>query len=95
MIPAPTDPFSRALLSHDFSLFIWLSLTTFARDHSTLIEPCYPPPQVPKFEFQINHYAGGVIYNVSSFRDKNKDEVPKEAEALFNASSLNLIQVKC
>ena len=42
--------------------------------------------------FQINHYAGPVIYSTFKFVEKNKDEVPKEARELFGKSSCSLLK---
>ena len=41
--------------------------------------------------FCVTHYAGPVEYLASSFVEKNKNELPKEAVSLFRASALPLI----
>ena len=41
--------------------------------------------------FCVTHYAGPVEYLASSFVEKNKNELPREAIALFKSSSLPLI----
>ena len=43
--------------------------------------------------FQINHYAGPVVYSTLKFVEKNKDEVPKEASELLNKSSCSLLKL--
>ena len=50
------------------------------------------PAQKRDFSFCIDHYAGPVVYSTSSFVDKNKDELPKEAEALFLSSTSQLVK---
>lgn len=39
------------------------------------------------FLFCVHHYAGPVVYNVITFVEKNKDELPKETFSLLNSSS--------
>jgi myosin-5 len=41
--------------------------------------------------FCIEHYAGIVEYNTSSFLEKNKDELPKETTELLKSSSISFI----
>ena len=41
--------------------------------------------------FAINHYAGPVEYNSTSFLEKNKDELPKEATDFLLSSSIPLL----
>ena len=41
--------------------------------------------------FCVTHYAGPVEYLTTSFVDKNKNELPKEAATLFRNSSLSLL----
>lgn len=48
-------------------------------------------PQKRDSKFCINHYAGQVVYNVASFVEKNKDELPKEAASLMQQSSVALL----
>ena len=43
--------------------------------------------------FQINHYAGPVVYSTLKFVEKNKDEVPKEASELLGKSSCSLLKL--
>ena len=43
------------------------------------------------FLFCISHYAGPVVYLTTSFVEKNKDELPKEASTLLSSSSLPLL----
>jgi myosin heavy subunit len=42
-------------------------------------------------KFCIKHYAGPVIYTATTFVDKNKDELPKEASSLVLSSSNQFI----
>ena len=42
--------------------------------------------------FCINHYAGPVVYSTNKFVEKNKDELPKEANDLFGKSSNALLR---
>ena len=41
--------------------------------------------------FQIRHYAGPVVYSVNRFVEKNRDDVPKELESLFQQSNCSLL----
>lgn len=41
--------------------------------------------------FAVNHYAGTVEYDTSSFLDKNKDELPKEATDFLFSSSIKTV----
>ena len=41
--------------------------------------------------FEIRHYAGSVIYSVDRFVEKNRDDVPKELESLFQQSTVSLL----
>jgi len=41
--------------------------------------------------FSIEHYAGIVEYSTSSFLEKNKDELPKEAAELLKSSSMEFM----
>ncbi|KAI2506407.1 myosin-kinesin ATPase superfamily-like protein [Fragilaria crotonensis] len=41
--------------------------------------------------FCIEHYAGIVEYNTTSFLEKNKDELPKETTELLKSSSISFI----
>jgi myosin V len=43
-------------------------------------------------KFCINHYAGSVEYTVLTFVEKNKDELPKEANILLQSSSNPLVR---
>lgn len=43
-------------------------------------------------EFSVNHYAGMVNYQTTTFIEKNKDEVPREATTLFQGSTNSLIK---
>ena len=43
------------------------------------------------YMFCISHYAGPVVYLTTSFVEKNKDELPKEASTLLSSSSLPLL----
>ncbi|CAN0421516.1 unnamed protein product, partial [Hapterophycus canaliculatus] len=49
-----------------------------------------------KLCFAVKHYAGQVEYQLGSFCDKNKDELPKESDELFASSEnpfvVNLFQ---
>jgi myosin-5 len=42
-------------------------------------------------QFQIAHYAGEVVYTTYTFCDKNKDELPKEAQVMFANSTVPLL----
>ena len=42
-------------------------------------------------QFQIAHYAGEVVYTTHTFCDKNKDELPKEAQEMFANSTVPLL----
>eukprot|EP01038_Epipyxis_sp_PR26KG_P004894 gene4894-6853_t len=48
-------------------------------------------PQKRDYKFCVKHYAGPVVYSTISFVDKNRDELPKEAGALFESSTLSLL----
>jgi myosin-5 len=48
-------------------------------------------PQKRDFKFCIKHYAGNVVYSTITFVEKNKDELPKEASALLQGSSVRLL----
>lgn len=48
-------------------------------------------PQKRSGKFSINHYAGMVEYTVATFVEKNKDELPKEANSLLQSSSNRLL----
>jgi len=49
------------------------------------------PKQRRDMQFSIQHYAGPVIYTVTSFIEKNKDELPKEAVSLMQQSKTTLL----
>ena len=44
--------------------------------------------QKVQLQFSIQHYAGTVIYDIIDFREKNKDELPKETTELLISSSV-------
>ncbi|CAM9710314.1 unnamed protein product, partial [Ectocarpus sp. 8 AP-2014] len=44
-----------------------------------------------KLCFSIKHYAGHVRYNVHTFCDKNKDELPNESDVLFASSESDFV----
>lgn len=44
-------------------------------------------------KFSINHYAGSVEYTTTTFVEKNKDELPKEATAVLQMSSNRLVRL--
>jgi len=43
--------------------------------------------------FCINHYAGSVVYSTTTFVEKNKDELPKEATTLLQLSTQSLLSL--
>ncbi|KAJ1437438.1 P-loop containing nucleoside triphosphate hydrolase protein, partial [Ochromonadaceae sp. CCMP2298] len=49
------------------------------------------PTQRRDFRFCVRHYAGAVVYSALSFVEKNKDELPREATALLQGSSVPLL----
>eukprot|EP00605_Chrysophyceae_sp_TOSAG23-4_P000749 GSChrysophyteH1.ASY1.ANO1.837.1 assembled CDS len=49
------------------------------------------PKQKRDVQFCIQHYAGAVVYNVETFIEKNKDELPKEAVTLMQSSNVTLL----
>ena len=48
---------------------------------------------IAKTSFKINHYAGGVIYDVSGFLEKNRDELNKEVMYCLNTSKDYIIKL--
>lgn len=69
-----------------------------AKFHAKMVKQCEPhrrfsstPIQRRNLDFCINHYAGPVVYHAETFVEKNKDEFPREATALFRESSNPLI----
>ena len=50
------------------------------------------PQQKRNGDFCINHYAGPVVYNTTTFIEKNKDEFPREATTLCQESHDPLIR---
>lgn len=48
-------------------------------------------PQKRDHQFCIRHYAGPVVYTAATFVDKNKDELPREAEIMLGQSTVPLI----
>jgi myosin V len=50
------------------------------------------PQQKRGGDFCVNHYAGPVVYNTTTFIEKNKDEFPKEATTLCQDSTDPLIR---
>jgi myosin-5 len=51
------------------------------------------PAQKRDSMFCVRHYAGVVVYCARTFVEKNKDELPKEAENLMLASSVSLLSL--
>jgi myosin-5 len=50
-------------------------------------------PQKRSGKFSIHHYAGQVEYTVATFVEKNKDELPKEANSLLQSSTNRLLNL--
>jgi len=48
--------------------------------------------QVGSRKFELNHYAGAVVYETDGFVQKNKDEFPREASDLLESSTNGLIK---
>ena len=44
-----------------------------------------------KEEFAIHHYAGSVVYNVTSFVERNKDALPSEVYSLMSQSTNSIL----
>ncbi|CAM9289004.1 unnamed protein product, partial [Phaeothamnion confervicola] len=42
--------------------------------------------------FGVRHYAGLVVYGVNTFCEKNRDELPKESDDLFQSSSSDFVR---
>lgn len=42
-------------------------------------------------KFCVEHYAGPVVYSTVTFVEKNKDELPKEADSLLRSSSVSVL----
>ena len=49
---------------------------------------CATPKMQRDCNFEIKHYAGPVVYNVVTFLEKNKDELPKEAITLMQVCGM-------
>jgi myosin V len=71
---------------------------TDTKFHGKMVKSCEShrrfhctPIQKRNLDFCINHYAGPVIYHTETFVEKNKDEFPREATALFRESTNPLI----
>ncbi|KAI9102028.1 P-loop containing nucleoside triphosphate hydrolase protein [Phlyctochytrium arcticum] len=65
----------------------WLAkLETAHQKHAHYIKP-----KTQKGVFGIKHYAGDVLYTVSSFLDKNKDAIQEELYELVRASKIPYI----
>jgi myosin heavy subunit len=47
----------------------------------------YKKPRLAKVQFIVNHYAGEVEYDITGWRDKNKDELPEHLQDLIRESS--------
>ena len=55
--------------------------------------PNYEYERVPTREsFGVRHYAGLVIYDASSFLEKNRDTVPYELLDVFSSSVFDIMQ---
>ena len=48
--------------------------------------------QVGSRKFELNHYAGAVVYETDGLVEKNKDEFPREASDLLESSTKALIK---
>eukprot|EP01094_Clydonella_sp_ATCC50884_P021088 TRINITY_DN454_c0_g1_i1.p1 TRINITY_DN454_c0_g1~~TRINITY_DN454_c0_g1_i1.p1 ORF type:complete len:1235 (+),score=638.84 TRINITY_DN454_c0_g1_i1:22-3726(+) len=53
----------------------------------------YSKPRLAKVKFIVNHYAGEVDYDVTGWRDKNKDELPEHLIELIRSSENKYIAI--
>jgi stress response protein SCP2 len=53
----------------------------------------YERPRMKKYHFSVKHFAGAVEYDVTGWRDKNRDELPDHLTELLQSSSMDFVSI--